>query len=41
MIYRTNPKNGDKLSELGYGAMRFSGNLEEAEKLVESSKTDS
>ncbi|MCL2320675.1 MAG: aldo/keto reductase [Oscillospiraceae bacterium] len=34
MIYRTNPKNGDKLSELGYGVMRLPRNLEEAEKLV-------
>ncbi len=25
MNYRTNPKNGDKLSALGYGCMRFAG----------------
>jgi len=44
MNYRTNPKNGDKLSILGYGCMRFGGdelksftgraNKHKAEKLI-------
>ena len=34
MQYRTNPKNGDKLSALGYGCMRLGKNEKEAEKLL-------
>ena len=34
MIYRENPKNGDRLSALGYGSMRLPRNLDEARKLV-------
>ncbi|MCL2383721.1 MAG: aldo/keto reductase [Oscillospiraceae bacterium] len=34
MIYRTNPKNGDKLSQLGYGGMRFPKDDKDLEKQV-------
>ena len=34
MLYRTNPKNGDKLSILGFGFMRFAKDKKEAEKQV-------
>jgi len=34
MIYRTNPKNGDKLSQLGFGGMRFAKDEEEAERNI-------
>lgn len=34
MIYRTNKKNGDELSQLGFGCMRFIKDDEELEKQV-------
>lgn len=34
MQYRTNPRNGDQLSVLGYGCMRLGRNEKEAEKLL-------
>ncbi len=34
MQYRTNPKNGDQLSALGYGCMRLGRNEQEAERLL-------
>lgn len=34
MQFRTNPKNGDQLSVLGYGCMRLGRNEKEAEKLL-------
>lgn len=34
MIYRENPKNGDKLSQLGFGCMRFPKDEKEAEKQI-------
>ncbi len=34
MQYRVNPKNGDRLSALGYGCMRLGWNEREAEKLL-------
>ena len=34
MIYRVNPKNGDKLSSLGYGCMRFPRSFDEVKLLV-------
>jgi len=32
MIYRTNPKNGDELSQLAFGCMRFPKDENEIEK---------
>lgn len=37
MNYRINPKNGDKLSILGYGCLRFGKDERETEKLIVSS----
>lgn len=34
MLYRTNPKNGDKLSQLGFGCMRFARDDREVEKQI-------
>lgn len=34
MNYRTNPKNGDKLSILGFGCMRFAKDFDETEKQI-------
>ena len=34
MNYRENPKNGDMLSALGFGCMRFPKNFDETKKLV-------
>ena len=34
MIYRTNPKNGDRLSQLGFGCMRFIKDEKEIEEQV-------
>ncbi|MDR1630270.1 MAG: aldo/keto reductase [Oscillospiraceae bacterium] len=34
MTYKTNPKNGDRLSVLGFGGMRFPKSEEETEKLL-------
>ncbi len=34
MIYRENPKNGDKLSQLGFGCMRFDKDDNEVEKQI-------
>ena len=34
MNYRINPKNGDKLSALGYGCMRFPRSFDEVQRLV-------
>jgi predicted aldo/keto reductase-like oxidoreductase len=34
MIYRTNPKNNDRLSQLGFGCMRFPKNDADVEKQV-------
>ncbi len=34
MKYRTNPKNGDQLSALGFGCMRFSKDKEDVEKQI-------
>ena len=44
MLYRTMPKNGDELSVLGFGCMRFpmleGGNVDE-DKAVEQDRDDS
>ena len=34
MKYRTNPKNNDQLSALGFGCMRFSKDEKEVEKQI-------
>ena len=34
MIYRENPRNGDKLSALGFGCMRFPRSFDEVKRLV-------
>ena len=36
MIYRTNPKNGDQISQLGFGCMRFPKNIDKTTELVKS-----
>ena len=36
MIYRTNSKNGDQISQLGFGCMRFPKNIEQTTELVKS-----
>jgi len=35
MIYRTNPKNGDELSQLAFGCMRFTKDEKEVEKQID------
>ena len=34
MVYRENPRNGDKLSALGFGCMRFPRSFDEVKRLV-------
>lgn len=34
MNYRTNPKNGDRLSQLAFGCMRFQGDFEETRRQI-------
>jgi predicted aldo/keto reductase-like oxidoreductase len=34
MYYRTNPKNGEQLSQLGFGCMRLPGDFEEAKRQI-------
>jgi uncharacterized protein len=34
MNYRTNPKNGDQLSQLGFGCMRFQGDFDETRRQI-------
>lgn len=34
MYYRTNPKNGERLSQLGFGCMRLPGDSEEAKRQI-------